>query len=153
MTFWEWAGAVWKQPGVETQFLGLQDDHGQSAPLLLWALWRLDVGGGLDPVEAAQAAVLCRSMNDAVIAPMRAARRDAAPLDHDRLLANELKAEHELFDQLAALTSAGQEKGLDPRPVAATLAHISVLWGRALDASAFEPLLNTLTAREAAHVG
>ena len=39
-------------------------------------------------------------MEEAVIAPLRTARRNAPLADRERLLANELKAEHELLDLL-----------------------------------------------------
>lgn len=151
MTLWDWAGAAWSRPGVGAAFLALQDREGQSVPLLLWAVWRLETSGGVDAVAADDAASLCRAMDETVIGPLRAARRDAALLDRERLLANELKAEHELIDRLERL---GIGRPVEAKRAAADLlAAVSMRWGRPLAPSAFDALLEALLLPEAADVG
>lgn len=151
MTFWDWAGAAWSRPGVDAAFLSLQDVHGQCVPLLLWALWRLETNGGVGADAADDAASLCRWMDETVIGPLRAARRDAAVLDRERLLANELKAEHELIDRLEGIGAypAGDAKSAPGK----LLSMISVRWGRPLAPGAFDDLLGALAIQEPADVG
>ncbi len=151
MTLWDWAGRCWDRPGVGEACLTLQNDHGQCIPLLLWGLWRWECGDGLDDEAVGQAAALCRAMDDMVIAPLRAERRAASPADRERLLANELKVEHELLDRLAALPAGEPDRRT--RSAGDMLSTVSSRWGAALGASAFDDLLAALSVQEPADVG
>ena len=74
MSLWDWALEVYRRPGVETACLRLQDEAGQCVPYLLWAIW------ADPPPEGLQAgAGIARPWQAQVIAPLRAARRAAAP--------------------------------------------------------------------------
>ncbi len=138
MSLWDWAGRVWAKPGVETALLALQDEQGQSVPLLLWALWLSEAARtpSADAIEAAVA--LCRSAETNVIQPLRDARRAAASSDRAALLAREIDAERGLMDRLETVPLSSERGASDP---AATLAAISALWGRPLDPSAFRGLI------------
>lgn len=149
VTLWDWAGAAWTRPGVESVCLTLQDDHGQCVPLLFWAIWRWENGGDLGDGAAQRAVSLCLSMNS-VIAPLRAARRDAPPADRERLLENELKAEHELIDQLEAMSV--DHASPTNVPAHDWLSLISTFWGSPLDPHDFDSLLKALLIREPADV-
>ena len=148
MTLWGWAEQTWDRPGVGAACLSLQDDHEQCVPLLLWALWRSE-NGGMDLNSAECAVAMCRSMDSAVIAPLRTARRNAPLQDRERLLVNELKAEHELLDRLEILFDSGERSR---RSAAVDLAEISALWGRPLDPAAFFPLIDAIAACESVDV-
>ena len=123
MTLWDWAKLTWDRPGVGAACVSLQDEHRQCVPLLLWGLWRVE-NGGFDSATAEHAVALCRSMEEAVIAPLRTARRNAPLADRERLLANELKAEHELLDLLESLLPLREKVAAQPtdegshRPIA-----------------------------------
>ncbi len=137
MSLWDWAGRVWAKPGVETALLALQDEQGQSVPLLVWALWLSEAErtASADAIEAAVS--LCRTAEN-VIQPLRAARRAAAPTDRAALLARELDAERELIHRLETIPVSGRRDASTPTM---TLAAISALWGRPLDPSAFRGLI------------
>ena len=67
----DWAQAAYAAPGVADLCLALQDEHGQSVCLLLWAAW----AGATDrPVDQLGAASLARTWEANVVGPLRAAR-------------------------------------------------------------------------------
>ena len=185
MTLWAWAGEAWRRPGFEAACLTLQDDHGQCAPLLLWALWLIERGSTPDDAEIDRAVVLCRTATSSTIEPLRQARRGAAPADRDRLLADELAAERELLETLSFFAPAcggnkaakptqrgrvfrSRQTGAEPPTLAeasrlprvergqrsgcVALAEVSRLWGRSLDASAFDELVEALRVGDFADV-
>ena len=77
MTLWAFAKDVYARPGVETALLDLQDSHGQSIPLLLWAAWaRVH-----DDEVLASAARLARQWNATAIEPLRLVRRGLGETD------------------------------------------------------------------------
>ena len=138
MSLWDWAGRVWTKPGVSAACMTLQDDHGQSVPLLLWALWLTEGGRapGPDTIEAAVS--LCRSAETDAIRPLRDARRAAAPAERALLLERELDAERRLLDRLETIPVSRERDAADP---AVTLSAISARWGAPLDPSAFRSLV------------
>ena len=72
-TLWTWALAAYARPGVADACLALQDEHGLSVGLLLWAAWPRSDGDGGDGCEAAAAVAL--AWERAALRPLRAARR------------------------------------------------------------------------------
>ena len=128
----DWAQAAYAAPGVADLCLALQDEHGQSVCLLLWAAW----AGATDrPVDQLGAASLARTWEANVVGPLRAARRGlkAAPglTDADRaalrarVRADELAAEWAL---LAALEALAPGSGQATDPLEAMIAA-STAWG------------------------
>lgn len=137
---WDWAVAVYARPGVEAACLELQDDHGQNVPLLLWGVW----AGATDPDLAAEAAHAARHWEQAVVGPLRIARRALkspapaiAEAGRERLRqevkAAELAAERLLLEGLEMLTPAPTPGGDAVRPLAALWAA-SAAWGTSPDA-------------------
>jgi uncharacterized protein (TIGR02444 family) len=129
----DWAEAAYAAPGVARACLTLQDEHGQSVCLLLWAAWA-GVNGLAPDVPAA--AALARTWEARVVGPLRAARRGlkTAPglTDADRaalgarVRADELDAERALLAALAALAPGG---GAAVGPLE-TMTAASAAWGR-----------------------
>jgi len=68
---WNWVVAAYGRPGVADACLRLQDEHGQSTSLLLWAVW----SGVSEPGTLARAAELVRSWEAQALIPLRTARR------------------------------------------------------------------------------
>jgi uncharacterized protein (TIGR02444 family) len=134
---WDWALRAYAAPEVAPLCLTLQDRHGQSVCLLLWAGWAATNGRRLTPPVVDAAAGLARRWAEAVIDPLRAARRGlkAAPGIAEaerqglvaRLQADELTAEQALLRALEALTPGADGP---PHAVAAALAAAVAAWGR-----------------------
>ena len=128
----DWARTAYAAPAVADLCLTLQDEHGQSVCLLLWAAW----AGATDrPGDHAAAASLARTWEADVVGPLRAARRGlkTAPglTDPDRAAlrarvhADELAAEWALLAALEALAPGGGQAG---SPLEAMIAA-STAWG------------------------
>jgi uncharacterized protein (TIGR02444 family) len=110
LTLLDFATERYSRPGVKEAMLALQDAHGQSVPLLFWALWaRCE-----DDQIIAMAVRLAREWEADVIGPLRGVRRKLNPrvFLHDteprqalytRVQEAELGAEGVLLDALAAL--------------------------------------------------
>jgi uncharacterized protein (TIGR02444 family) len=144
---WPFALETYGRPGVEPLLLELQDDHGQCAPLLLWALWMSARGAGVDEAAAARATALARAWHDAAIAPLRDLRRRlktpasaGSPARQARLRSGvqalELEAERMLLEMLEEASQA-VSGDVDPR---ACLAIAARAWGAAAPAASLERL-------------
>lgn len=114
MTLWAFAKDVYARPGVETALLDLQDSHGQSIPLLLWAAWaRVH-----DDEVLASAARLARQWNATAIEPLRLVRRGLGETDlgtedarqdlRGSVKAAELESERLLLQALQEMTPTRQ---------------------------------------------
>ena len=123
MSLWDWAVAAYARPGVDEACLSLQDDDGQSVPLLLWAAWR----GPVDPDDVEAAVDAARSWHGAAIEPLRAVRRllkkpisdmeDGPRLTlRDQVKAVELAAERGLLEALEQIAGPPPATGFDPLP-------------------------------------
>ena len=110
MDIWDWALAAYARPGAPEACLALQDEHGQNAPFLLWAVW----AEAEDDALLARAADIARAWDALAVTPLRAVRRALkAPLpavaDSAREVLRqdvkgaELHAERVLLQTLAAL--------------------------------------------------
>lgn len=138
-----WAEAVYAAPAVAPPCLSLQDEHGQSVCLLLWAAW---AGANGLAVDVAAAAALARTWETQVVGPLRAARRGLktapglAEADRTalrtRVAADELDAERALMAALAALRPGGRSFG---GPLEAMTAA-SQAWGAPAPAGALAGL-------------
>jgi uncharacterized protein (TIGR02444 family) len=148
-SLWDWARRAYSADGVEALCLRLQDEGGQSVPLLLWAAWaRAEPGPTLG-----EAASLARTWEDEVVGRLRAARRalKGAPgvgaEARERLRAQarvvELAAEQALLEALEALP-AGAATG----SVEGALAAASAAWGTPAPAALLDALAQA-TARVA----
>ena len=119
MSLWAFARDVYARPGVEAALLELQDQHGQSIPLLLWSAWARTH----DPEALAAAARLARQWNATAIEPLRLVRRglveaDLGPSDARQDLrgsvkAVELESEHLLLQALQEMTPTRQIGNLE----------------------------------------
>jgi len=115
LSLYDWAAKAYAAPGVAPLCLTLQDEHGQSVCLLLWALWAGEAGRMADADLAARAAALAHEVEANVLKPLRATRRtlkasltsaDDGPREalRARIRGEELAAERGLLDQLEAMT-------------------------------------------------
>ena len=109
MSLADYAFERYARPGVKDLMLILQDDHGQSVCLLLWAAWAQTA----DPAVTRAAAELARSWEAGVTGPLRQARRAlaaqptaAAQTVKAMVQESELAAETLLLDVLGALPPA-----------------------------------------------
>lgn len=113
MRLWDWARRVYAQPGVATALLDLQDNHGQSVGLLLWAAW----AGQVRPGQLDEAIAFARVWEVEVLRPLRQVRQSlkaqiASLDDAERLtlrqssLDLELVAEKVLLDGLERIGPA-----------------------------------------------
>lgn len=146
MSLWAFAKDVYARPGVEAALLELQDQHGQSIPLLLWAAWaRIH-----DPEALAAAARLARQWNATAIVPLRLVRRglgetDLGPEDarldlRGSVKAAELESEHLLLQALQEMTPTRQIGDLE-----AALRAASEVWDAAFPADALARLAVLMT--------
>ncbi len=149
MKLWDFALAVYDRPAVREACLRLQDDHGQCVSLLLWASWMASEGraGPLD-----EAVSLARGWEDAVISPLRAARRglkSAPPLGDsayhltlvEAVSAAEIEAERLLLEALEQRAPPATGAARDPAP--ALLALVET-WDPTTPRNALNPLLRSL---------
>jgi uncharacterized protein (TIGR02444 family) len=144
---WDWAIRAYAAPGVQARCLSLQDDHGQSVCLSLWAGWAALSGRAPDAATLARAAHVAREWTTEVIEPARKARRgltgitglsdEARDALKTQLLAGELAAERALLDALEALISAGPTRTANAAEV---MAHASAAWGAAAPTQALAAL-------------
>jgi uncharacterized protein (TIGR02444 family) len=136
---WDYALAIYGQPGVEAVCLDLQDTHRQCVSLLLWRLWALAEGRPVDAALLTDAAAAARAWDDAALTPLRQVGRElkrrfppipdaARNALRQELKSAELLAERVLLETLDALTpdpdSAQGER-------AAALAETALAWGAA----------------------
>lgn len=150
MSLWTWAVQAYARPGVEPACLALQDDQGQSVPLLLWAAWRGPVDG-----ETAEAACdTARSWHGAAIDPLRAVRRtlkkpvpdmDEGPrlALREQVKAVELAAERGLLEALEALSAPAGPPPSDALPALAAAARA---WSPVVPRAALTRLAQALSA-------
>lgn len=122
MRLWDWAVAAYARPGVAEACLALQDEDGQSVPLLLWAAWR----GGVEAEDVEAAVDTARSWHQTAIDPIRAVRRTLKkPVsdmeDGPRLTLREQVKAVELAAEKGLLEALEGVAGPPPRPVAEPL--------------------------------
>ena len=117
--FWNFALAVYGEPGIAPLCLHLQDTHGAEVNLLLFCLWVDATGRRLENPAEVDAALT--PWRERVIGPVRAARRALKEADrphaaalHDRLAEDELAAERIAQDivlDTARLSATGGATG------------------------------------------
>ena len=150
MRLWDFALAVYARSGVEAACLTLQDEHGQCVPLLLWRLWAVAEGRGIDPVLLAGAAETAKAWEDAATVPLRDIRRrlkrrfppvsdSARAALREDLKAAELSAERLLLETLEALTPPSA--GATQVDASEALAEASAAWGAPLSRAILADLI------------
>ena len=123
---WDWIVEIYGRPGVEPACLALQDEHGQSTPYLLWAVWA-GGRGGLVHERCLTAAAIAWPWERAVTHPLRAARLGLKPafasIDDParralraRIKADELEAERLLLQALEPLAEPADTPQLSAGP-------------------------------------
>ena len=144
-TLWDWALAAYGRPGVPEATLALQDEHGFSTALLLWAVW-----ADPDPEDLANGVQITVAWDETVLWPLRNVRRTLkmprAPFDdgareglREDVKAAELRAEQVLMAALEAL--AGPAATVD---APAALRRAAMAWSGAAPAAALDPLAKGL---------
>ncbi len=133
---WDWASRAYAEPDVARLCLELQDAHGQSVCLLLWAAWAALDGRTPSAATLAQAIGLARVWNRDVIEPLRGARLGLAGVSgltdtarqalKAQIQQSELSAERALLEALAASTPADKGAPSDP---ARAMAQACAAWG------------------------
>jgi uncharacterized protein (TIGR02444 family) len=128
--------------GVKDRLLALQDEHGQSAPLLLWAAWARTG----DPRIAARAAAIARQWEDGVVAHLRAARRDLrSPAgDAGRQAVKAMVQEAEIAAETLLLDELGQLPPAAVAPMTEALACAAAAWGDPPPREALDDLASLL---------
>lgn len=133
VTLWDWARRAYAAPGVQDLCIELQDAHGQSVCLLLWAAWAASVGRGPDAGTLGRGVDLARVWQGEVIDPLRGVRRRLKTMagpSPDRLYgwakSLELESERVLLSTLEAQTPAGASA---PADLVAAMAAASAAWG------------------------
>jgi uncharacterized protein (TIGR02444 family) len=123
LTLLDFATERYARPGVKEAMLALQDAHGQSVPLLFWALWaRCE-----DDQIVGMAVRLSREWEADVIRPLRGVRRKLSP----RVFLHAAAPRQPLYAMV-------QEAELGAE--AALLDALEALGGRCQDASATEAM-------------
>lgn len=129
---WDWARRAYAAPDVQGFCLELQDTHGQSVCLVLWAAWAASVGRGLDPETLARAVALARVWQGEIVDPLRGVRRRLKTMpgqQPDALYASvksvELEAEEALLAALEAQTPA---EASAPADVVAAMTAACAAW-------------------------
>ncbi len=136
MNLWDFAVEVYARPAVEAACLELQDQHGQSVPLLLWGLWAIIEHRPLGSETIRQGVTLAKSWEMTVVGPLRRVRRTLKmPIDglvvpgqqelRHSVTQSELRAERVLFDALAILPAESANGG----PALQSLDHLVTVWG------------------------
>jgi uncharacterized protein (TIGR02444 family) len=131
-TLWDWTLSVYARPGVPEATLALQDEHGISTALLLWAVW-----ADPDPETLANGVQTTVAWDETVLWPLRNVRRTLksprAPFDdvareglREDVKAAELRAERVLMEALESL--AGPAETVDPP---AALRRAAMAWSGA----------------------
>jgi len=106
--FWQFSGTVYGRPGVAEACLDLQDRHGLDVNLLLFCAWAGTRGRRLDGGDIGLLRSVSRPWHDAVVAPLRSARRwlkqqAAVPDDLGEAFREEIKSlelQAEMLEQL-----------------------------------------------------
>ncbi|MBV9510557.1 MAG: TIGR02444 family protein [Caulobacteraceae bacterium] len=140
LKLWDWARAAYDAQSAQQMLLALQDDHGQSVCLLLWAAWRAKTGESPDADALAQAAALARRWEREAVAPLRAVRRALKPTWpglaeaerealREHVKACELEAEQRLLEALGAAWPPARQPGRRPAGMASALAAAAAAWG------------------------
>lgn len=97
---WEFARALYGQPGVAGLCLAAQDEHGCDVNLLIFALWAGREGQLLDESSFTRAQVHCQDWREAVVLPLRAQRirwKHAAHRNEEYAAIKTLELEAERF--------------------------------------------------------
>jgi len=115
------------RPGVKDALLALQDAHGQSVPLLLWAAWARTA----DVLIAGRAVAIARTWDQDVVAPLRAARRALKrPVDDaGRQAVRAMVQEAEIGAETLLLDELGQLPPASVAPMAEAMAAAAAAWG------------------------
>lgn len=153
-SLWDWSTEVYAAPGVADACLHLQDDAGQSVPLLLWAAWIAKTGRHPDAETLEAACDTARAWTDTTIVPLRTLRRAlrspipdmgdlARELVRDGIKAVELEAEKHL---LAALEVLAPPPEGERRPAIEGLVETARLWSRVVPRPALTALAERLPA-------
>ena len=131
MKLWDFALAAWERPGVSDACLALQDQDGQSVPLLLWRAWALDegrgIGGDVERHAIRSGAAVGRRWSSRHCAP----RAGPSPTSNRGAGRNgrrgkaELDAERTLIERLEAITPPPSGKRGD---LAAALIEVTESW-------------------------
>ena len=145
MRLWPWAVEQYARPGAAEACLKLQDEHGQSIPLLLWVLWS-GVQGRAPDVEAG--ARTARAWEDEAVGPLRRLRRALKALEadadreavRDQVKAVELDAERRLLNTLERLPALPGPAS----PPSALLAATAAAFGAPVPPESLEGLLRAL---------
>jgi uncharacterized protein (TIGR02444 family) len=123
-TFWDWS--LDRYPRAKVALLALQDRRGFNINLLLWCVWRAEVGESLDETRLRAAIDAIEAWHGAITKPLRAARRRLAEFGEDggqlkpRAQALELEAErieHAILERLTAVASAAGLPDLRARAI------------------------------------
>ena len=142
---WDWALAAYGRPGVPEATLALQDEHGFSTALLLWAVW-----ADPDPESLANGVQTTVVWDETVLWPLRNVRRTLKPprapfADAGReglredVKAAELRAERVLMEALESL--AGPAATVD---TPAALRRAAMAWCGAAPTAALDRLAKAL---------
>ncbi|WP_290784335.1 TIGR02444 family protein [Halomonas sp.] len=132
---WEFALALYGQPGVESACLALQDQARVDVCELLWRCWLLRHGVVPGPTAEEGLVEVLRWQRE-VTAPLRRLRRRLKPEANVRpgvaelretLKHAELQAERETLDRLERLALADSSTALTPAPSAGVRAADKVL--------------------------
>jgi len=132
-----YAAGVWSRSEARAACLELQDQHGQSSPLLLWRLWTIEQKRPVDTGVIESAVAATRRWENGVIRPLREARRrlkEPSPLIpntvreniREEVRAAELNAEIALLNALENMTSEPDERQDDSL---SALLELSAIWG------------------------
>ncbi len=152
MTFWVFSLDFYGRDGVAAACIALQDDHGADVDVVLFALWCASRGRRLDAPGLAAVDAAVAPWRQAVVQPVRQARRALKPAPshpfdpvaaaalRERLLSAEIEAERLQQGALEALAPA---PGTDD-PGRAARDNLACYAGHAgipRDAAPFAPLL------------
>lgn len=144
-TLWDWALAAYGRPEVPEATLALQDEHGFSTALLLWAVW-----ADPDSETLANGVQTTVGWDETVLWPLRNVRRvlkaPRLPFEdgareslREDVKAAELRAERVLMEALESL--AGPAALVD---APAALRRAAMAWSGAAPAAALDRLAKAL---------
>ena len=148
MSLWDWTLKVYARAGVPEATLALQDVHGQSIALLLWAVW----AEGPDAQVLARAVAATKAWDAGVLVPLRGVRRalkpEHPPVDdsareglREDVKAAELRAERVLMETLEQL-AGGSSRG---QGALASMRAASAAWGAPAPDEALARLAHALS--------
>jgi uncharacterized protein (TIGR02444 family) len=161
--FWEFSLAFYAVPGVADACLTLQDRNGADVNVLLYLLYAAQAGRALSPADIAAIDALARPWREAIVLPLRTARRAlkatigrfepaATARLRDELKRVELHAERLQQQTLERLAPPGTPRASDADVADCARAHLNV-YGRtlgSLDAAAANDILDAFGRRQAA---